>query len=148
MFVQRITNFIKQLLASNDLQEFDLFFLNVFEPKFLAYELDPDAKLPANLIDWRLIFTQRWKKIVDTPWDYTTCQLSESNACWIKLAYDLSKLLNKSYLQVLIPVAASQTRDPILLEHLAEYSTDCMVYVKKKTTQSIGCSIYECVCVC
>ena len=132
MLVQRILSFIAQLNNCQVIPDFDKIFLKNFEAEFLALQLDENEEIQFSIIDWKSIFSNRWDKIVDTQYDYTISDYNESNECWIKLAYDLSKITDKTYLQLLIPIAENHVLDPILLEHLAEHSADCLIRVLPK----------------
>lgn len=74
----------------------------------LAVSSITDVSLEAVTSQIQCVFKERWLAVVDKPNDYT-CSADEKNSNWINLARNLSKLFNKTYLQILIPTLINNT---------------------------------------
>lgn len=118
LFVHDIRQFIAELQLNKPLPEFDNHF--IIKLSQYIHQLDLKKKLNATDLSYiEAIFSNRWDRIVDTQYDYTF-NSAEPNAAWIKLSKKLALEINKTFLQLLVPVATN-TIDPLSLQPL----TDC-----------------------
>ncbi|MFY7698621.1 MAG: hypothetical protein ACOVQX_07450 [Legionella sp.] len=99
----RIDQFIQDVHQTTNLEQFDRDFVSEISGQFTAYS--HHQSLTKQHFNCLLnIFKKRWELIVDTTYDYTRSQ-SLYNTPWMALASDLSNVVNKTVLDILIPQA-------------------------------------------